>query len=290
MKKFIVMILTICTLGTTVFASALPNSIREYKENNNSYMVKKYEVIEGTENEFERELVTKFKDGFKMYELDNISKSGGTAIISKEETQIKIVETDSDKIEDVVPLFPSEIEYLEDDEFYGKLVLDTSSIVTTNVSDGSYYKKYNIIDRVEFRNYSKNDMDKIPKTRVKNGITMNLVSVDWKVQNTEMVGNSQVPVSYIAIANYKGIGSQKVEGEKKYTSSATYTGTIEKTEINPIEYEVTYIKVADYTILVIVSGVMFVIGVILIIAGLVQNISSKNKKRKTNINNTRRVY
>ena len=54
MKKFIVMILTICTLGTTVFASALPNSIREYKENNNSYMVKKYEVIEGTENEFER--------------------------------------------------------------------------------------------------------------------------------------------------------------------------------------------------------------------------------------------
>lgn len=290
MKKFIVMILTICTLGNTVFASALPNSIREYKENNNSYMVKKYEVTEGTENEFERELVTKFKDGFKVYELDNISKSGGTAIISKEETQIKIVETDSDKIEDVVPLFPSEIEYLEDDEFYGKLVLDTSSIVTTKVSDGSYYKKYNIIDRVEFRNYSKNDMDKIPKIRVKNGIIMNLVSVDWKVQNTEMVGNSQVPVSYIAIANYKGIGSQKIEGEKKYTSSATYTGTIEKTEINPIEYEVTYIKVADYTILVIVSGVMFVIGVILIIAGLIQNISRKNKRRKTNINNTRRVY
>lgn len=290
MKKFIVTILTICTLGTTAFASTLPNSIREYKENDNTYMLKSYEVAEETENKFERELVTKYKDGFKVYELDNISKSGGTAIISKDETQIKIVETDSDKIEDVLPLFPSEIEYLEDDEYYGTLVLDTSSIVTTQVSDGSYYKKYNVTDRVEYRNYSKNDMDKIPKTRVKNGINMSLVSVDWKVQNTEMVGSSQVPVSYIAVANYKGTGTQKVEGEKKFTSSATYTGTIEKTEINPFEYEVTYIKVADYTVLVIVSVVIGAIGVVLIIAGLIQTFTRKNKKRKTNLNNTRRIY
>lgn len=241
MKKFIVTILIICTLCTTVFASTLPNSIREYKENNDTYIVKTYEVVEGTENEFERELATKYNNKFKVYELDNISKSGGTSIISKEETQIKIIETDSDKIEDVLPLFPSEIEYLEDDEYYGTLILDTSSILTTKISDGSYYKKYNITDRVEYRNYSKNDMDNIPKTRMKNGINMYLVSVDWKVQSTEMIGNSQVPVSYIAIANYKGTGTQKIEGEKKYTSSATYTGTIEKSEVNPLEYEVTIV-------------------------------------------------
>lgn len=288
MKKFIVTILTICTLCTTVFASTLPNSIREYKENNDTYIVKTYEVVEGTENEFERELATKYKDRFKVYELENISKSGGTSIISKEETQIKIVETDSDKIEDVLPLFPSEIEYLEDDEYYGTLILDTSSIVTTKISDESYYKKFNLTDRVEYRNYSKNDMDNIPKTRVKNGINMYLVSVDWKVQSTEMIGNSQVPVSYIAIANYKGTGTQKIEGEKKYTSSATYTGTIEKAEVNSLEYEVTYIKTADYTVLVIVSAVMCLIGLCLIIVGLIQNVS--RKKKKLNINNTRRLY
>lgn len=288
MKKFIVTILTICTLATTAFASTLPNSIREYKENNDTYIVKTYEVVEGTENEFERELATKYKDKFKVYELENISKSGGTSIISKEETQIKIVETDSDKIEDVLPLFPSEIEYLEDDEYYGTLILDTSSIVTTKISDGSYYKKYNVTDRVEYRNNSKNDMDNIPKTRVKNGINMYLVSVDWKVQNTEMIGNSQVPVSYIAIASYKGTGTQKIDGEKKYTSSATYTGTIEKAEVNSLEYEVTYIKIADYTVLVIVSAVMCLIGLCLIIVGLIQNVS--RKKKKSNINNTRRLY
>ena len=119
---------------------------------------------------------------------------------------------------------------------------------------------------------------------------MYLVSVDWKVQNTEMIGNSQIPVSYIAIANYKGTGTQKIEGEKKYTSSATYKGIIEKTEVNPYEYEVTYIKTADYTVLIIVSGVMCAVGVALIVAGVVQNISQKNKKKRTNINNTRRFY
>lgn len=51
MKKFIVTILTICTLATTAFASTLPNSIREYKENNDTYIVKTYEVVEGTEEE-----------------------------------------------------------------------------------------------------------------------------------------------------------------------------------------------------------------------------------------------
>ena len=290
MKKIIAIVLMMCTLCTTVFASSLPISVREYKENNNTYVVKKYEIAEGNENEFERELVSKFKDGFKIYELDNISKSGGTATIRKEETQIKVVETDSDKIEDVLPLFPSEIEYLENDDFYGTLVLDTASITTTKISDGSYYKKYNVTDRVEFRNYSKNDMDKIPKTRVKNGITMHLTSVDWKVQNTEMVGDYQVPASYIAIANYKGTGTQKIEGERKYTSSAIYTGIIEKTEVKPLEYEITYVKTADYTILIVISVMMCLVGMILIVVGFIRSIRMKNKKRKSNISNTRRLY
>ena len=42
--------------------------------------------------------------------------------------------------------------------------------------------------------------------------------------------------------------------------------------------------------LIIVSGVMCAVGVALIVAGVIQNISQKNKKKKTNINNTRRFY
>ena len=290
MKKLIMSIVAIVMLSSVVFAGTyLPSNSRQYKENNKEYVVKAYEVAETNENEFERTLVNSYKDGFKVYKLDNISKSGGTTTTSKEETQIKVVETDSDKIEDVLPLFPSEIEYTEDDEFFGSLTLDTSSIVTTKISDGSYYKRYNVTDFVEYRNYSKNDMDKIPKTRVKNGVTLYLVSVDWKVQNTEMVGSSQIPVSYIATAYYKGTGSQKVAGQAKYTSSATYKGIIEKTEIKPLEYEVSYVKVADYTIWIVVSIIMGIVGITLIVIGLIQNIIRKRNKKKAS-NDSRRYY
>ena len=290
MKKLIMSIVAIVMLSSVVFAGTyLPSNTREYKENNKEYVVKAYEVAETNENEFERNVVNTYKDGLKVYKLDNISKSGGTTTTSKEETQIKVVETDSDKIEDVLPLFPSEIEYLEDDDFFGTLTLDTSSIVTTKISDGSYYKKYNVTDFVEYRNYTKNDMDKIPKTRTKNGVQLHLVSVDWKVQNTQMIGSSQVPVSYIATAYYKGTGSQKVAGQAKYTSSATYKGTIEKTEIKPLEYEVSYVKVADYTIWIIISAILGILGVAFILIGIIQNIIRKRNKKKTS-NDTRRYY
>ena len=132
MKKVIMTILALCMLSTSVFAGTyLPSNTREYRENDKDYIVKAYEVAETNENEFERNVATTYKDGLKVYKLDNISKSGGTTTTSKEETQIKVVETDSNNIEDVLPLFPSEIEYTEDDEFFGSLKLDTTSIVTT---------------------------------------------------------------------------------------------------------------------------------------------------------------
>lgn len=290
MKKVIMTILALCMLSTSVFAGTyLPSNTREYRENDKDYIVKAYEVAETNENEFERNVATTYKDGLKVYKLDNISKSGGTTTTSKEETQIKVVETDSNNIEDVLPLFPSEIEYTEDDEFFGSLKLDTSSIVTTKISDGSYYRRYNVTDFVEYRNYTKNDMDKIPKVRTKNGVQLHLVSVDWKVQNTQMIGKSQVPVSYIATAYYKGTGSQKVAGQAKYTSSATYKGTIEKTEIKPLEYEVSYVKVADYTVWIIISAILGILGVAFILIAIIQNIIRKRNKKKTS-NDTRRYY
>ena len=280
MKKVILLSLTVCVLITTIlFASIyIPNKASEYKTKNQDNIVKAYTVEYGKELEFESNLTTNFKDGFKVYALDNISKNGGTTNTSKDETQIKIVETDTDKIEDIMQQFPSEIEY-EEEGYSGTLVLDTSSIITTKISDGSFYKSYNVNETVEYRNYSKNDMDKIPKTKIKNGVNMHLISVDWKVQNTEMIGNSQVPVSYIAIAYYKGTGSRLISGESKYTSSATYFGVVEKEEVNPMEYVVTYTKVADYTPIIIATSIMGGLGVILIISGFVQYAMNKKKNK-----------
>lgn len=276
MRKIICMLIVTLSISSLAFASTFtPDIIRDYEKNGEKYLAKSYEIDMSNQYEFENGIELKLKDGLKIYELDNTSKNGGKSTLSKEESQIKVVETNSDKIEDVLLEFPSEIEYEDENGFKGTLLIDTSTVTTTEVFNGTYNKTYKVTETVEYQNLNANDLDKVPKTKVKNGITMKLTSVDWIVQSTQMIGSSQVPVSYKCVAHYSGNGVQKVQGESKYTSSATYRGIIEKEEIEPLNYELTYIEVFNGTWIVIVGT----LGVILLITGLVLYRRNKNSRR-----------
>ena len=276
MRKIISILIVTLSISSLAFASTFtPDVIRDYEKNGEKYLAKSYEIDMSNQYEFENGIELKLKDGLKIYELDNTSKNGGKSTLSKEESQIKVVETNSGKIEDVLLEFPSEIEYEDENGFKGTLLIDTSTVTTTEVFNGTYNKSYKVTETVEYQNLNANDLDKVPKTKVKNGITMKLTSVDWIVQSTQMIGSSQVPVSYKCVAHYSGNGVQKVQGESKYTSSATYRGIIEKEEIEPLNYELTYIEIFNGTWIVIVGT----LGVILLITGLVLYRRNKNSRR-----------
>ena len=276
MRKIISILIVTLSISSLAFASTFtPDVIRDYEKNGEKYLAKSYEIDMSNQYEFENGIELKLKDGLKIYELDNTSKNGGKSTLSKEESQIKVVETNSGKIEDVLLEFPSEIEYEDENGFKGTLLIDTSTVTTTEVFNGTYNKTYKVTETVEYQNLNANDLDKVPKTKVKNGITMKLTSVDWIVQSTQMIGSSQVPVSYKCVAHYSGNGVQKVQGESKYTSSATYRGIIEKEEIEPLNYELTYIEIFNGTWIVIVGT----LGVILLITGLVLYRRKKNSRR-----------
>lgn len=276
MRKIISILIVTLSISSLAFASTFtPDVIRDYEKNGEKYLAKSYEIDMSNQYEFENGIELKLKDGLKIYELDNTSKNGGKSTLSKEESQIKVVETNSGKIEDVLLEFPSEIEYEDENGFKGTLLIDTSTVTTTEVFNGTYNKSYKVTETVEYQNLNANDLDKVPKTKVKNGITMKLTSVDWIVQSTQMIGSSQVPVSYKCVAHYSGNGVQKVQGESKYTSSATYRGIIEKEEIEPLNYELTYIEIFNGTWIVIVGT----LGVILLITGLVLYRRKKNSRR-----------
>lgn len=276
MRKIISILIVTLSISSLAFASTFtPDIIRDYEKNGEKYLAKSYEIDMSNQYEFENGIELKLKDGLKIYELDNTSKNGGKSTLSKEESQIKVVETNSGKIEDVLLEFPSEIEYEDENGFKGTLLIDTSTVTTTEVFNGTYNKSYKVTETVEYQNLNANDLDKVPKTKVKNGITMKLTSVDWIVQSTQMIGSSQVPVSYKCVAHYSGNGVQKVQGESKYTSSATYRGIIEKEEIEPLNYELTYIEIFNGTWIVIVGT----LGVILLITGLVLYRRKKNSRR-----------
>lgn len=275
MKKLISLLMVGFCLSNTVFAGVFtPNRTQEYKQYGYSYLKNSYNVKEINQYEFENNIEEVIKQGLKVYELCNTKKTGGTITDSREETQIKIVETNTDKIEEVLSEFPTEIEY-DEDGYTGRLYIDTSSVTTTQIADGSTTRAYTVTETVTYNNLSKNDLDKIPKTKVKNGVQMRLISADWKVISNEMAGNYQVPNAYNCYAHYKGTGYRKIAGEAKYTSSATYKGTIIKSETEDLVYDLTYMKTADYTWTVILSSV----GVILLITGIGILLYSRNKRK-----------
>ena len=99
----------------------------------------------------------------------------------------------------------------------------------------------------------------IPKTKYKNGVNMKLLNVDWKVQATEYVAGSQVPLTYSGVAHYSGVGTRTVESEAKYSTSVEYKGEIKKEEIQPITYYVRYVEVNNKTLSIILTSIFIVL-------------------------------
>lgn len=115
----------------------------------------------------------------------------------------------------------------DQDGYTGQLTLDAASIYTEAANRQSY--SYAVTDTREYTGLERNDTYNIPKTVDKNGVTLQLVDVDW----TEMgEGN------YRASASYRGTATGvNVSG---YTSTATYLGEVQKDTLDSVTYAVVY--------------------------------------------------
>lgn len=261
LKMFLMsMIGMIFICGNSFAVSFEPTDTFETNENEKQYITKVYEVSEENDSLFKIGLAKEFEDGNSKYTLESIETKGGNLTLTKTETQIKILETNTDDETEILKQLPSTIEYNGDDNYVGTLELDLNSITTTKVSSGTYKKSYTVSEDVTFSNYSANDLYDIPKTKYKNGVNMKLLNVDWNVQTTQYVAGSQVPVMYNGIAHYSGIGTRTVESEAKYSTSAEYKGEITKEEIQPITYYVRYVESSNSTLqIVLISVIAFIL-------------------------------
>lgn len=243
MKKFF-RIMLVCLMfvimTTSTFAVTFePTSTVITNESGDAYMIKIYTVSEEDSELFKTDIIQKFSEGGHSYSLDSIKQTGGNVVLNKEEIQIKIVETDTDDSIEILKQLPTTINY-EEDGYVGELKINNNSILTTKVANGTYTKQYTVSENVSFSNFTPNDLYDVPKTKVKNGVTMKLLNVDWKVQTSEYVAGSQVPVYYSGIAHYAGIGTKVIESTAKYSTSAEYKGNITKEETYPITYTIKY--------------------------------------------------
>lgn len=146
-----------------------------------------------------------------------------------------------------------------DSEGYtGQLQLERASIVTKATDKKSY--SYTISDTKEITGLTRNDTYYVPKTSLKNGVTLKLAGVDWVA-----MGDG----TFKANASYTGTGyGSKVTN---YTSTATYVGEAEKKTLESIRWKVIFngrqIPQKDNTVFIWLS--VIIVGLVAAVVGIV---------------------
>ncbi len=152
-------------------------------------------------------------------------------------SQTVILDSETDKTEDILPLLKPTMEYQEDG-FSGMISLNRDSIKATEAGTSNY--AYTLKEEKEFSNLDRNDLAYIPKTAEKNGVTLKLADVEWTPMASS-ADNSEVPSLFSATALYTGTAwGQKADG---YTITAEYTGEVSRMSEGQVLYSVVYEEV-----------------------------------------------
>lgn len=112
----------------------------------------------------------------------------------------------------------------EDEEYKGEIPM--TNIHINRIDYGEYQELRE--KRIDFSNYSKNDLDMIKKEITENNTTYYLIKVDWQVENTEIIDGQAVPTSYKGTMIYQTVVS--INYPYEYEVTVTYSGEVTNKE------------------------------------------------------------
>ena len=131
--------------------------------------------------------------------------------------------------------------HYEKDGYIGEYQLNTENIqIKTNYNG---FREDLIEETINYTGLERNDLDFIPKQTEKDGLTLDLLNVEWEVETTKMIGEYEVADLYTAKCYYAG--KQRVNYPNTYSVTAEYTGTATKEILTPYTYTVKYNKVEE---------------------------------------------
>ena len=216
--------------------SYYPVSVQTSEEGGIRLLVKTFAVPEDTDPQtlVEGELIRR---GITYEVTDILRRDLPGEIEKKTVSQSVTMDAETDKLEDILPLLKSAMEYREEG-FSGTLALDKSSVQTKAAGTSSY--AYPLKEEKEFPNLDRNDLAYIPKTAEKNGVTLKLADVEW-TPIASGAENSEVPSLFSALATYTGTAwGSKADG---YTVTADYTGEVSRVAEGQVLYSIVYEEV-----------------------------------------------
>ena len=228
-----VLALTLCCCAFNAFALEVPTETVVRNLDGVQEYIKVYTVPPETNAEDLIELDFDY-NGY-TYTCTNIVKEENVYSDTKTLTENVSVETEDDDLDAILAALEPSIVY-DDGQWRGVLNLDHTTIKTE--ATGHETRSFAVTEVKHINNLNSNDMSFVPATTVKNGVTIQLKSVDWQVQSTDLVDDVLVPASYVAIATYSGTGWYSAP--TGYISTAEYVGEVVNAGIGSITYTVTY--------------------------------------------------
>ena len=267
MKKLIMCLFTTIFLNQTVFASDL----KELELSINEDKTMAIKIFESLENiDFTKVVFEDFeKDNFK-YTKDNLKVEEITKEDKKEQIEtleLILPKSDFDKLDNtkILQLFQDNLPY-EKDGYKGILLKENSTLkVEPNKKESNTTYKTQTITLNEKKTYyglESNDYGLIPKTIVKNGVTLNLVNANFISTNNEAISSiadTGVSTLYNCNAVYKCSYTKKIPNTKTkildYKVTVQYKGEIAKEIFEKNIITVTYKgeKIADLTVPIVVA-------------------------------------
>lgn len=270
MKKLIMCLISILALNKTVFANNLfeiQTSITEDK----TKAIKIFESYEETdESNLKNILFEDFEqDGYNYIKSNvDIEKITQTDSINTTETlDVILTKEEKERLSniEIINLFQDSLTY-EKDGYKGVLQKDLSSLkIEPNKTESTTtYTNQTITlnDKKTYYGLENNDYGLIPKTIIKNGVTLNLVDANFTNTNNEAissVANTGVGTLYNCTATYSGSYIKKIPNTKTnvidYKAKMEYKGDISKEIFEKNLITVSYVgdKILDLTVSVVAT-------------------------------------
>ena len=234
MKKICLCLLLTAALTMSASALEVPTSTVVQNLNGSQQVVKTYTVAPDVDAQ------TLIEEPFQLegflYTYADIVKEENRVSERQTHTETVTVETAKKNLDVILKELAPTMEY-GDGTWAGTLALDHTSIntqaagYTTGSSTVTATKTIGPLDR--------NDMSYVPATTVKNGVTLNLSSVDWQVIGADLVGDVMAPCSYQAVATYTG--KSYYSAATGYVTTANYVGEVTHEGVESVTYQVTYL-------------------------------------------------
>jgi len=231
---------TICLalVGLSILSARPTLAVTEVgtKENENIYQ-RTVKLTKDEEEDFLNKLNDKITINGEEFQLESKSKITEDLEKTKEVTKNIQIQTlyDTNNKNSIMNRLGQSIEYNEGG-FKGNISLN--NILIETVPQGSY-EQLEYLD-IDFIGYTQNELANVEKEITRNGYNWNLINVDWNVETTTEIDNTNVPKTYSGVKHYQRVGTYSYPD--KYRVTAIYRGSADKTNPETI-YQITYKKV-----------------------------------------------